>query len=1088
MVLFIYIKGENMNNSKIYTKIESIPTYGVGKNNKNPMFFEKRVYQASSGKVYPYPIIDTLLDKKVDKDYLSVYLENDYIKIQIIPEIGGKIHTAIDKTNGYDFVYRNEVIKPALVGLLGPWVSGGIEFNWPQHHRPTTFMKSECEILENEDGSVTAKLYDFDRMYGTSVVTSFTLLKDKSYIKIKARLYNPTCENQTFLWWANPAVAVNNNTQSIFPPDVTAVFDHGKRAVSKFPIATGEYYKHDYGIGVDISRYKNIPVPTSYMAYKSKYDFVGNYDYGKEAGLLHVASHHISPGKKQWTWGNGDFGQAWDRNLTDENGPYIELMTGVYADNQPDFTWLKPFEEKEFEQYFMPYKEVGPVKNANSDFILNLEKDQNKISVKVYSTGINDVVVSVVGNKSYLKEYCEISPIKIFEKEIKNESEGELLTLIVSDKNDRTLLSYTEEKEDLTPIPKPQNPAEMPEDLKTIEELYITGQHIEQYHHATFIPDDYYLEGLKRDPLDSRCNNAYGILCLRRGEFKKAERHFRNAIKRVTKLHPNPYDSEAFTNLGFSLWYQGLDSQAYDSFYKATWMQGEASIGYYMAALIDVKYTNYQRALYLLDRSLQYNTQNYNARALKVFTLNKLDKAEEALILVKQNLEDNPYDYNSLILYENMIGSQKLDTNRVNTYLNLASYFGSFNEASMALDILNRYHGKNIMVEYYKAYYLAMDKKPFDDQLQIAKNTPINSYFASSLEDQIVLMFAIKNSDDDYIARYLEGNICYANRRYDDAYNFWLDSKKINDKFSPVHRNLSLYLNNKVDDVEAAVWEIEKAFDLDKTDARTFYELDQMYKKINKSIDERLELYKKYFDLVEIRDDLKCEYATMLNIKGKFKEAHTFVMARQFSPWEGGEGKISTQYVISLRGLGKSELNKKNYKQAIEFLESALIFSHNLGEGKIEGDKSNDIYYYLGLAYKGLGDNEKAKESFIKATLGEKDPKGVLYYYDQSADMIYYQGLAHKELGNNLEMKKCFNKLIDYGEAHYFDHITLDYFAVSLPDLQLYDDDLDLVNKAHCSFLLALGYLGLGDSRYKKYLKETLELDNSHFRAALICD
>lgn len=1075
-----------MNNSKIYKQMVTIPTYGIGKNNKNPMFFEKRVYQASSGKVYPYPIIDTLVNEKVDKDYVGIYLENDYIKILILPEIGGKIHSAIDKTNGYDFVYHNEVIKPALVGLLGPWVSGGIEFNWPQHHRPTTFMKSECEIVEGEDGSVTAKLYDFDRMYGTSVVTSFTLQKDKSYIKIKARLFNPTCENQTFLWWANPAVSVNDYTQSIFPPDVNAVFDHGKRAVSKFPIATGEYYKHDYGMGVDISRYKNIPVPTSYMAYKSKYDFVGNYDYMKEAGLLHFASHHISPGKKQWTWGNGDFGKAWDRNLTDDNGPYIELMTGVYADNQPDFTWLKPFEEKEFEQYFMPYKEVGSVKNANSDFIINLEKDENDIKVIVYATGESDVNISLVGKKLYYSDNEIISPTRVFSKTIKNESQGENLSLVVSDKNSNVLISYTEEKEEITPLPSPQKPAKLPNEIKNIEELYITGQHIEQYHHATFNAEDYYLEGLKRDPFDLRCNNAYGNLCLRRGEFKKAENHFRNAIKRVTKLHPNPYDSEAFTNLGFALWYQGLDKLAYDAFYKATWMQSEASIGYYMTALIDFKYKNYEHSLYLINRSLQYNTQNYNARSLKAFILNKIGKIDESLDLLKENVNDNPYDYNSLVQIELLTNNREISTNRATTYLNIAIYYGNIGESKIAYDILNRYEGSNIMVEYYKAYYLEKDNKAYIEQLKIASNTPIDSYFASSLEDQMVLNFAIEKNSEDYIAFYLLGNVCYANKRYEDAYKLWRESESINDLFASVHRNLSIYLNNKVNNVKEATIQIEKAFYLDTTDARTFYELDQMYKKINKSIKYRLDLYSKYFNLVEIRDDLKCEYSTMLNINGEFEKAYNFICGNKFSPWEGGEGKISTQYVLSLRELGKKELLNNNFAKAKDFFELALYYPHNLGEGKLEGDKSNDIYYYLGLSHKALGDLNKANECFIKATLGNRDPKGVLYYYDQSADMIYYQALAYKELSNELEMKKSLNKLIDYGESHYFDHIRLDYFAVSLPDLQLFDDDLDLINKTHCNFLLALGYKGLNDIRYKKYLKEVINSNNSHFRAILL--
>lgn len=150
--------------------------------------------------------------------------------------------------------------------------------------------------------------------------------------------FNPTPLPQTFLWWANPAVAVNDCYQSVFPSDVNAVFDPWKtQDVSRCHIATGTYYKMDYSAGVDISRYKNIPVPTSYMAIRSNYNFVGGYENDTQAGVLHVANHHAILRKKQWTWETGDFGQAWDRNLTDADGPYIELMTGVYTDNQPDF-------------------------------------------------------------------------------------------------------------------------------------------------------------------------------------------------------------------------------------------------------------------------------------------------------------------------------------------------------------------------------------------------------------------------------------------------------------------------------------------------------------------------------------------------------------------------------------------------------------------------------------------------------------------------------------------------------------------------------------------------------------------------------
>ncbi len=341
-----------------------IPTYGIGIPDKNPMFLEKRVYQGSSGAVYPHPVIDRIEDEKRDQPYTAVFLENRYLKIMILPEIGGRVQMALDKTNGYHFVYYNRVIKPALVGLTGPWISGGIEFNWPQHHRPSTFDPLDWRIDENPDGSHTVWCSEIERMFHTKGMHGFSLYPDRAYLEIRVQLYNRTSQPQTFLWWANPAVHVNDDYQSVFPPDVHAVMDHGKRDVSSFPIATGTYYKVNYAPGTDISRYKNIPVPTSYMAYHSDFNFVGDYDHGKEAGMLHVANHHILPGKKQWTWGHGDFGQAWDRQLTDEDGPYIELMCGAYTDNQPDFSWLMPGEEKAFTQVFMPYKRIGPATNA----------------------------------------------------------------------------------------------------------------------------------------------------------------------------------------------------------------------------------------------------------------------------------------------------------------------------------------------------------------------------------------------------------------------------------------------------------------------------------------------------------------------------------------------------------------------------------------------------------------------------------------------------------------------------------------------------------------------------------------------------
>ena len=347
------------------------------------MFFEKRVYQGSSGKVYPVPFIDKVFDEPQPVSYQSARLENEFVRLVMLPEIGGRIFIGQDKTNkDYDFFYRQDVIKPALVGLAGPWISGGVEFNWPQHHRPGTFMPADVFIEEEEDGARTVWLSEHDPLNRLKGMHGIRLRPGSSLIELRARLYNRTPFTQTFLWWANVAAMVHEQYQSFFPPDVRYVADHAVRAMSSFPEAMNPYYGVDYqnrpGAN-DLSWYKNIPVPTSYMVCQTQFDFFGGYDFKAGGGFVHVADRHIAPGKKQWTWGDHAFGHAWDRELTDTNGPYIELMAGVYTDNQPDFSYLTPYETKTFSQYWWPIQGIGPVQQATEKAALRMVVGEDRV-------------------------------------------------------------------------------------------------------------------------------------------------------------------------------------------------------------------------------------------------------------------------------------------------------------------------------------------------------------------------------------------------------------------------------------------------------------------------------------------------------------------------------------------------------------------------------------------------------------------------------------------------------------------------------------------------------------------------------------
>ena len=1082
---------------KAWSEKVTIPTYEIGKPEKNPIFLEKRVYQGSSGVVYPHPVIEKISDTRVDKEWQACYMENDFLKIMILPELGGRVQMAFDKTKNRHFVYYNEVIKPALVGLTGPWISGGIEFNWPQHHRPSTYEPVDFSIEENAGGSKTVWCSEIERMFRTRGMAGFTLYPDKAYMEIKVRLYNRTSQPQTFLWWANPAVAVNDEYQSVFPPDVHAVFDHGKRDVSKFPVATGTYYKMDYSRGVDISRYKNIPVPTSYMAIQSKYDFVGGYENDSKGGLLHVANHHVSPGKKQWTWGNGDFGVAWDRNLTDRNGPYIELMCGVYTDNQPDFSWLMPYEEKAFSQYFMPYRDLGVVKNATKDAMLNLEFQENKLHVKIYTTGIYpDARIRLdAGNTVLLEEHFDFSPQTSYLHELDALAgiPEQDYHLSLFDGYGNLLIDWSPEQESLKPIPEAAKAAKDPKDILSSEELFLNGLHLEQYRHASYDPTDYYREAISRDPGDVRSNNALGMWLLRRGKFNEAEKHFRKAVETLTHRNPNPYDGEPLFNLGLSLRLQGKVDEAYVHFYKSVWNAAWMDPGYFQVAQIDASRQNWPLALENISRSLLRNWHNHKARHLKTAILRKMNKTEEALDFASGSLETDRFNFG--ILYEKFLMGDAEALNRlkelirgnIHNYIEIAldyTWAGMYREAVDLLDLgISEQISVYPMAYYYKAWILFLSGKEAEARKAVinAENCDPALCFPHQLESVPALQLAMKMNPEGPKTPYYLGNFWYNARQYKEALACFEKSAELDSTFPTVFRNLALAYFNKFSQPEKALTSMEKAFTLDPSDARILMELNQLYKKMNKTVDLRLEILEKHKDLVDERDDLYLEKAELLILKKEYREAYEWIMSRKFHPWEGGEGKVSGAYISSLVGMARESIERKEYKKAIGLLESAKLYPENLGEGKLPGAQENRINYWLGYAYEGLNETDMATAAWLEGSTGLSEPTAVWYYNDQQPDTIFYQGLSLIRLGRNAEALSRFNKLIDYGEKHFFDTIRIDYFAVSLPDLQIWEDDLGRRNKIHCNYLMALGYKGKGmDDKAEGYFRKVMEEDASH--------
>jgi tetratricopeptide (TPR) repeat protein len=374
--------------------------------------------------------------------------------------------------------------------------------------------------------------------------------------------------------------------------------------------------------------------------------------------------------------------------------------------------------------------------------------------------------------------------------------------------------------------------------------------------------------------------------------------------------------------------------------------------------------------------------------------------------------------------------------------------------------------------------------------LALAEEALPDYCFPHRLEDRLALEAAIRRGKSCSKALYYLGNFWYDRLQAEKAIGCWEESIRQKADFATTHRNLSLAYFNKRAMYQQALAQMETAFALNPDDARVFMELDQLRKKLHVSARDRLHYLNRHFQLVLARDDQYLEYCTVLNSLGEYEKALKLLLSRPFHPWEGGEGKVPAQWRIAMTQLARNEIRERNYQSAISRLGAAAgEYPESFGEGKLTGAQENDIYYLLGMAHEAAGNTQAAKAFFERAASGLSVPAGMMYYNDQPPEMIFYQGLARLKLGDKEGANLRFEKLIAYGEKHFEDQVKIEYFAVSLPDLQIFEEDLQKKNKAHCLFMMGLGHAGKGENKaLESSLRKLFDMSPEHQGAKIHLD
>lgn len=995
-----------------------IPTYPTPMPEEMPMFSETSNHQGTTGNPYPARATSGVETEKCEeRPYTLITLENDYIRVGILPELGGRVCEAYDKVTGYDFLYRQHVIKPAMIGAYGPWTSGGLEFNWPFHHRPSTLMPVDYYTEYEADGTAIAWLSEHSPCDRTKGMVGIVLRPDASYFETRMVITNRTENKHSFLWWENAAVAVHEDYRLIFPPDVTWVHHHNDASHTTFPIAQGQYGADNISEPKDISWHGNSKIATSYFAGPSEYDFFGGYDYRRKCGIIHVADHHVSPGKKMFTWGYGTNADTWERKLTDYDGAYAELMAGSYTDDQPDFTWLMPYESKCFSQYWYPTSGIGYVSFANLNAAVAIDREANEIRFNATSE-YPDAQINVFSEDGeiLLDRRVDMTPSAVvtFPLEI---ADGAKVSVTVWAKNGVQLLSYAEKTPDYVHIPENREGIPTPDELKTPTDILIAGEHLDQYRSPLFKPDEYYLEAIRREPDFLPAHKALGEYYARIGRFEDALVYLKRAYELECRFNQNPEDGGVNYYLGECYKHLGRLDEAYNSYRRSAWSYNTVSAAMCAAAAIDCIRGDYSLMYEHASLATEKERRHPVAIAYAAIAQIRLGNRKRAAEICRRGLSLDRL--NHLLRFVLTLATGKgykefygaLKSSPAQTCLDLAfdlTDAGCFDECVQLLLGAIRLAPTEALLRYTLAY--CYDNMGLEDKAQrqraLAKKNFIVEAFPIRHGELAVLKSALSADPDDGFAAYLLGCQLYNARDYQRAAELFLKATECEPDFYIPYRNLALVYYNHLDKADEAIGLIRKALSLKPKDPMLLSELASVMISSGKNAEENAKfLFENRPDA--INDQIALTIASAYNAAFMFDEAEEIMRSHIFAPAEGEEFLVAEPYMYSCLARGRKAMADGRYAEALDFFRRAQELPENLNVGFWNESVLIPYRYSEALALKALG-RDSESETIAKELSALKD----VGMWNMGGEFIYYSALSVRLGGEEMRAQRIMREAV----------------------------------------------------------------------------
>ena len=959
----------------------TLPTYEEGPPDVNPRFdlFARRPFL-----IYPYTTRTNLTDRRASRSWRTLELENEHLRLVVLPDLGGRIYSCVDKATNAEMFYANPSIKLADVAYRGAWVALGVEFNFPVSHNWMTVSPVDSGSVRHADGSASVWVGNVDRPYGMQWRVELQLRPGRSLLEQTTTLYNRSDVRQRFYWWTTASVRADGDSHILYPMQFSA--SHHFADVDTWPVDAS---------GVDLSYPRNhLAGFVSRFVHGSREPFMGVYHPTTDSGMVHVAAHHDMPGKKIWSWGWDDEGKDWRRALSDDESAYLEVQAGLFR-NQETYAFLEPQQLLRFRETYQPVRKIGGFARATDDAVLNLGRASGgslRVGLNVTRAVHGGRLLVRDGDSTVHQETLDLDPAGAFDRTLSGLTGPGPYTVEIGDASGRALISHTEGRYDFVPKAEvttgaQRAPVFQPPEKRSEGAWEELGRH-QELNGKRLEAHAVYADALAAFPESPELNRAAGRLAVQLKRFDEAV----DPLSKAVALRSN--DGEALYYLGLAQTALGETRSARFAWDQAATLPAWRAVSLLQLGRLAAREGSGQDSepdpllgLQLVGAALAESPEMIRAGGMEVALLRHTDRLEEARKRLKHWRSLDPPS--SFLRHEAvMLGGVDAalwahlasDPERV---LELAVDYmalGLWGDAHALL--ARRYPSAGVVTEpgavlpqeyplvaYYRGYCVEKLGRNGRTDYSLAARQSTRYVFPNRPESLAVLRRAIDVDPRDATAHFLLGSLHLSGGRTDAALAEWETARALDPRLPVLHRNIGfiqLYARGAAEDALRA---FEEGMAHDSTNVEIYQGADQALSLLGRGPEARVSVLRRYPE-AQLPSTLVFKLALALAEAGRFAEAEALFPGRFFPREEFGTNVRQVYLEVQLRqafALARGGRETEAAARAARFGEPAPGFEFTK-DGMAAFVGAPRFQYYCGELQALLGNDAAAREHWKRAT------------------------------------------------------------------------------------------------------------------------